>query len=65
MLLKEYLRLYVKALLESEELDEFSSVGGGGAVPPTQIQGYVSASPAHLSDLDPKTSKPRKRKKRK
>ena len=55
----------MKALLESEELDEFSSVGGGGAVPPTQIQGYVSASPAHLSDLDPKTSKPRKRKKRK
>ena len=55
----------MKALLESDELDEFCSVGGGGAVPPIQLQGYVSASPAHLNDLDPKTSKPRKRKKRK
>jgi hypothetical protein len=54
---RRLLKLYVKALLESEELDEFCSAGGG------QIQG--NTLPLGMEPIIPTTLTTQKRKKRK
>lgn len=56
-MLRGLLKLYVKALLESNELDEFCSAGGG------QIQGITG--PLGMEPIIPTTLTSRKRKKRK
>lgn len=56
-MLKKLLKQYVKALIESEQLDEFSSLGAGS------IQGYTL--PLGAEPVIPTVSGSSKRKKKK
>lgn len=56
-MLKKLLKQYVKALIEAEQLDEFSSLGAGS------IQGYTL--PLGAEPVIPTVSGSRKRKKKK